>query len=122
MKRMPLVAAGFVVLASSSAFAGKPCLRVGYIHNWEAVNDKTVIVEDDWRKKFRLSLIGVCNDLKYHYVLSFRAIGVTNLSCLEVGDQVISHEMGIGGEPCTVTQIEAFVPSPRDPKDERHGY
>jgi hypothetical protein len=110
MKLMPLVVLGLAVLASSSASAGKPCLRVGYIHNWDAVDDKTIIVEDDWRKKFRVKLIGVCNDLKFHHALAFRAISGTQLSCLGVGDQVISHEFGIGNEPCTVTQIEAYSP------------
>jgi hypothetical protein len=115
-----------VMLASvASALASdKPCLRVGYIHNWEAASDKVIIVEDDWRKKFRLSLIGVCNDLKYHYVLSFRAIGGTALTCLSVGDQVISHEFGIGREPCTVTQIEAYTPEMEstDRQRKRHRY
>jgi len=89
-------------------------LRVGYIYGWNAINDKTIIVEDDWRKKFRLSLIGVCNDLKFHHALAFRAIGGTQLTCLSPGDQVISHEFGIGSEPCTVTQIEAYTPAPGD--------
>ena len=114
MKVVLLVVAGIAALVSGTASAGKPCLRVGYIRNWNAIDDKTIIVEDDWRKKFRLSLVGVCNDLKFHHTLAFRAIGGTQLSCLEVGDQVISHEPGIGREPCTVTQIEAFTATQAD--------
>jgi hypothetical protein len=130
MKKALLLAVALAAIAPTSALAQKACLRVGYIRNWDAPNDKTIIVEDDWYKKFRLSLMGACHAIKFDRHLAFKAIGGSDLSCVGIGDQVISNEFGAGPERCAVMRIEAYTPemekadhaAAQAAKDQRNGY
>jgi hypothetical protein len=111
MKRALLAAAAFLAALSAPASAQqRACLRVGEIYNWNAVNDKTLIVEDNWHKKFKLSLIGTCYNLKFHEALAFRAIGGLEISCLSPGDQVIQRDFATGGSRCSITAIDYYTP------------
>ena len=122
-----------VVMATATAtpaVAGRACLRFGYIYNWNALNTRTLIVEDEWHKKFKLGLIGICDDIRYHERLAFQSRGSLALSCVSAGDEVITHEVGLGPSRCAVTSIEAYTPqmeaadkaAARAAKDQRQGY
>jgi len=116
--------------AATPAMADRACLRFGYIWNWNALNSRTLILEDEWHKKFKLGLIGVCDDIRYHERLAFQSRGSLALSCVSPGDEVITHEAGLGPSRCAVTTIEAYTPqmeaadkaAARAAKDQRQGY
>jgi len=131
MKKALLLVAVLVAIAPASAEAQRACLRAGYIRNWEAVNEKTIIVENDWSGKFRVGLKGACHDIKFHRPLSFKVFGGDDLSCVQVGDQVISHDFNEGPlQRCIVTHIETYTPEmekadhagAQPARDERGGY
>jgi hypothetical protein len=110
MRKFVLVLALAAAAGTSPASAARVCLEVGHIYNWSAIDDRTLIVEDDWHKKFRLKLIGVCSNLKFHESLAFKSPGSLDISCLSPGDEVITREFGMGPEHCGVTRIEAYTP------------
>jgi hypothetical protein len=112
MCKLILAAAALGMLFPLSASADdSACLRYGYIYNWHVVNDKTLIVEDNWHKKFKVHLIGVCSDLDYHERLGFKSPGGMALSCLSPGDEVITRDFGTGfRQHCAITHIEAYTP------------
>ncbi len=51
MKTTFVIAALAAALVSTTAFAQTSCLRQSQIYNWNALDDRTVIVEDDFHKK-----------------------------------------------------------------------
>ena len=110
MRKALLLAAAFAVLAPTAANAERPCLKFGWIYNWKAISNKTLMVEDYDHRKFRLSMIGTCQNLQFHEALRFKSRGAFALSCLQPGDEVISHDPGIGPSRCAVTHIEAYTP------------
>jgi hypothetical protein len=122
--------AALVAASATPAWADNACLQFGYIRNWTALNDRTLIVEDDARKKFKLKLIGVCSDLDYHEQLAFKSRGSLSISCLSPGDQVITRGFGIGPERCAITSIQNYTPemeqmdkaAAKAAKEERKGY
>jgi hypothetical protein len=87
------------------------CLRFGYIYNWHVVNDKTLIVEDNWHKKFKVDLMGLCTNLNYHEHLGFKSFGGMRLSCITPGDEVITRDFGTGPGHCAITHITAYTPA-----------
>jgi uncharacterized protein DUF6491 len=131
-KTMRKVLLAIAVLASTTAApakADRACLKFGYIYNWNALNSRTLIVEDEWHKKFKLGLIGICNNINYHERLAFESRGSLALSCLSPGDEVITREFGTGPSKCAITSIEAYTPemeaadrAARAAKDHRQGY
>ena len=130
MKLSVFALAALVVASASPASADRPCLQFGYIYNWTALNDRTLIVEDNWHKKFKLKLIGACSNLKFHEQLAFRSPGSLELSCLAPGDDVITREFGTGPQRCAVTTIETYTPemeradraAAQAAKEQRSGY
>jgi hypothetical protein len=109
MKRSVLALTAFVALSASPALADRPCLQFGHIWNWKPLNRSTLVVEDDDHKKFRLKLIGVCENLDYHERLAFQSRGSFAISCLSPGDEVITRDFGDVNR-CAVTRIEAYTP------------
>ena len=130
MRKAILATAALAALASpvsAGADDSKACLRVGYVRNWDVQNDKTLIVEDDWRKKYKVELMGYCTNLPWHERLAFKSIGGSQLSCLGVGDQVITREFGSGVQRCVIRRITAYTKEMEDAdkaakaaKDDRH--
>ncbi len=109
--RIVLLAAAALLSVLSLPASAQPraCLRVGEIYNWNALDDKTLIVEDNWHKKFKLRLIGTCYNLKFHEALAFKAIGGLEISCLSPGDQVIQHDFAMGPSRCAITSIDYYT-------------
>jgi hypothetical protein len=94
---------------SLPAFAATPCLRQSQIYNWNALNDRTVIVEDDYHKKFKLTLMTPCLHMQFHERLGFKTFGGTALSCVTKGDQIIAGSE-IGPQHCPISSIEPYTP------------
>jgi hypothetical protein len=103
-----IFAALAATLVSAHAYAGGACLRQGNIYNWNALNDRTVIVEDDFHKKFKLTLMTPCLNMQYHENLGFKVFGGSELACVSRGDEVISGSP-IGPQHCPISNIETYT-------------
>jgi hypothetical protein len=110
MNKVALMAAGLAAFAAAPAFANPNCLELSQIWSWKALDDKTVIVEDNWHQKFKLSLMGYCPNLTFKENLGFKVIGGTGLSCVSKGDEVIDHDRPLGVFHCPVSNIVPYTP------------
>jgi hypothetical protein len=113
MKTAILIAIAFVTLACLPAAAQpsvppsaqRPCLRFDSIFNWKALDNKTLIVEDNFHKKFRVGLMGYCEGLQFKERVAFHTAPV-HLTCLRSGDDVIVRQLGTDSfNRCPITTI-----------------
>jgi hypothetical protein len=88
--------------------SGKACLQVGRIYNWNAPDNRTLIVENDLHKKFKVDLMGTCSGLTFKQTLAFRSPGGTQLSCLSAGDTVFFRDTGIGNR-CYIKSVSHYT-------------
>ncbi len=100
---------GFALLATAPAMAAPSCLQVGQIWSWNAPDNKTQIVEDNWHAKWKLSLMGTCINLTFKERVGFKAFGGTQLSCLSKGDDVLVRNPGFP-QRCPITSIVPYTP------------
>jgi hypothetical protein len=116
MTRFVVIAA--LLLAAVPAFAQTPapapsepiCLRQGYIYDFKLVpGNRSLVVIDRARKRYRLNFIGVCSNLQYHLGLGFKTHGVGTLSCVSKGDQVVMRDV-VGPNWCMIKDIQAQTP------------
>lgn len=108
MRKGLFLAAALAAMVPSAASAYESCLREDQIYNWHALNDRTLIVENEIHQKFKLSLIGTCQNLSYYQRLGFKAVGGLGISCLTPGDMVISHDFATGPQHCAITRITPY--------------
>ena len=94
------------LIATQSSAAG--CLQVGRIWSWNALDNKTLIVEDDTHQKFRVGLMGYCPDVQFRERVGFKAFGGTQLSCMSKGDYVLVRS-SVGGR-CPIKDIVPYTP------------
>ena len=110
MKKMFLLAAGLALFAAPvSAVANPTCLEIGEIDNFKVLNDRTLIVEDNFHSKFKITLFGVCPNLTFKEGIAFRSVGGTQLSCITPGDSIYTRDIGVGGQQCPVKAIEPYT-------------
>jgi hypothetical protein len=85
--------------------AKPPCLQQINIYDFTPVpGNRSLIVTDRARKRYRLNFMGICNGLQYHMGLRFKTFG-SNLSCVARGDSVITRD--IAGPPqCIIKDIQ----------------
>ena len=79
------------------------------IRGWDVVNDKTLVVTDRVGKKFAVTLMPGCFDLKFNERLGFKAFGGTGLSCLGHNDYILVPPGG--GQPrqrCFISDVQAY--------------
>jgi len=107
--RLAFAALAAALLLSGQAMAAGTCLRQANIYNWNSLNDRTVIVEDDFHQKFKLSLMTPCLNMQYKERLGFKTFGGTALSCISRGDDVIAGSQ-IGPQHCPISKIEPYTP------------
>ena|ERR1700733_10950543 len=113
MRTQIVAAIGIVTaaVAAPPAFAeGPACLEVGQIYNWKATDNQTLIVEDNWHNKFKLSLMGYCPNLTFKERVGFKSIGGSELSCLTKGDDVLVRDIGMG-QRCPIVNIIPYTPA-----------
>jgi len=91
--------------------APRACLEFGEIYNWNVVDNRTLIVEDNLHRKFRVSLLGYCPNLNFKERVGFRSLGAMRLTCLSPGDSVIVNNMGAGFQRCPIKSVEAYAPA-----------
>jgi len=111
MKNHILFAAGISLLLAGPAFASPTCLEVSQIYNFNAPDNKTLIVEDNSHNKFKVSLLGVCQGLTFKEGVAFKSFGGTGLSCLTSGDSVLTRNMGTGPQRCAIRKVEPYTPA-----------
>jgi hypothetical protein len=118
MKTKVLLASLMAVLPIAAAVAQpapqaapRACLQFGEIYNWNAVDNRTLIVEDNLHRKFRVSLLGYCPNLNFKERVGFRSRGAMRLTCLSPGDSVIVNNLGAGFQRCPIKSIEAYTPA-----------
>lgn len=98
-------------LCALPAPAQPTCLQVGRIWSWKPIDRRTLIVEDELHRKFRVGLMGYCPALPFKLSLGFKSNGgIGGLDCLAKGDEVISHDVGIP-YTCPVMSVTPETPA-----------
>jgi hypothetical protein len=118
MTRYVVIAA--LLFAAAPAMAQMPapapvpsepaCLRQGYIYDFQNVpGNRSLVVIDRARKRYRLNFMGVCYNLQYHLGLGFKTHGVGTLSCVAKGDSVVMRD-AVGPNWCVIKDIQYQTP------------
>jgi len=107
-----LFAATPAMAQSNQPYPPKPipnepaCLRERNIYDFKPVpGNRSLIVIDRARQRYRLNFMGVCSNLQYHLSVGFKTNGVGGLSCLAKGDSVIVRDV-VTPAPCIIRDIE----------------
>ena len=94
---------------AAPAVAAPSCLQIGQIWSWNAPNDKSLIVEDNWHQKWKLSLMGTCINLSFKERVGFQSIGgFGGLTCLSKGDNVLVRNPGFP-QRCPIVDIVPYT-------------
>ncbi len=123
MSRYLAVAAaliGFATPALSQPKEDTPCLRASQIDDFKGLpGGGALIVTDNFRKKFKITLQQRCDFLQSNPTLVFKARAPGSLACLTRGDIVLSG--GYGGPPdrCIIQKIEVYSPQAARPDSSR---
>ncbi len=117
--RYPIAAAALAILSATVPALAQPnaaqpsqaCLRIGQVYDFKPVpGNRSLIVTDRSRHKYKLTFQGMCRDLQFNLGLGFKSFGTGQLSCISRGDQVISRQpVGIA-DHCIINRIEAYTP------------
>jgi hypothetical protein len=92
------------------ACANTNCLQIGRTWSWKALDNKTLIVEDELHQKFKLALMGYCPRLPFKLNLAIQsASGINGLDCVRRGDNVISQDVG-SHFACPVMSVVPYTP------------
>jgi hypothetical protein len=87
----------------------RPCLRQGYIYDFQLVpGDRSLVVTDLARHRYRLNFMGKCYDLKFQFGLRFKTHGIGRLSCVDRGDSVLTDRPG--NNLCIIRSVEYQTP------------
>ena len=82
------------------------CLRERNIYDFKPVpGNRSLIVIDRARQRYRLNFMGICSNLQYHLGVGFKTNGVGGLSCLAKGDSVIVRDV-VTPIPCIIKDIQ----------------
>lgn len=108
MKTTFAFAAMAATILVTPALAGRVCLQQSQIYSWKALNDRTLIVEDNFHTKYKLGLMVSCQHLQFHEKLGFKTFSNTALACVTKGDEVISGT-AIGPQHCPIKTIEPYT-------------
>ena len=97
--------------ATAPAPSDPPCLVQRNIYDFKTVpGNRSLIVTDLARKRYRLNFVGVCYNLQYQLGLAFRTRGVGTLACVERGDSVLQRDV-VGPNQCLIQSVEYQTPA-----------
>src|SRR5579875_2041918 len=108
---IPIAAAAFLAthtaMAQPSPAPAQPpqqdtCLQNNRIWQWNAVNDRLLIVTDRTYHRFIVRLGGGCIGLSTYALTALRFYSWTSLGCLSRGDQVIYNAPALGRLNCFI--------------------
>jgi hypothetical protein len=115
MKSVLLVSTFLAVIFStptlSQSSAASACLRFGEIYSWKALDNRTVIAEDNRHNKFKLALMSYCPNVQFRESIGFQSPGSSYLSCMSAGDTLLVNQFGTGrAQRCPISSITAYTP------------
>jgi hypothetical protein len=97
--------------ALRSAPSDRACLQQGQIYDFQIVpGNRSLVVTDLARKRFRLNFMGKCYNLQHQFGLRFKTFGVGSLSCVARGDSVLLNDP-VGPNQCIVQSVEYQTPT-----------
>jgi len=110
MRKIMLAVLALGTLAGIPARADTACLQIGRIWSFKALDDRTLIVEDQLYRKFQVALGGYCPRLPFKLNLAIKsASGNNGLACVRKADTVISQGVGTP-YTCPVMSIVPYTP------------
>ena len=87
------------------------CLRPRNLYDFKTVpGNRSLVVIDLARQRYRLNFMGVCYNLQYQFGLAFRSRGVGTLSCIAKGDAVLQRDV-VGPNSCIIQSVEYQTPA-----------
>jgi hypothetical protein len=82
------------------------CLRPFNLYDFQLVpGNRSLVVIDRGRQRYRLNFMGTCYNLQYHLGLGFKTHGVGQLSCVAKGDSVIVRDV-VTPAPCIIKEVQ----------------
>ena len=113
MIRLSIVTTASLLLAGITAATAQPpppqdppCLRQRNIYDFKTVpGNRSLIVTDLSRRRYRLNFMGVCPNLQFNITLAFQSRGVGTLSCIQKGDAVYQNDP-VGFGQCIVRDVQ----------------
>jgi hypothetical protein len=86
--------------------SGPACLRPINLYDFKPVpGNRSLIVIDQARQRYRVNFMGVCYNLQYHLGVAFKTRGTGQLSCVAKGDSVLIRDAVTPG-PCIIKDVE----------------
>ena len=87
------------------------CLRPINLYSFSPVpGNRSLIVVDLSRQRYRVNFMGVCYNLQYHLGVAFKTHGTGQLSCVSKGDSVIVRDQVTPG-PCIIKDVQYQTPA-----------
>jgi len=82
------------------------CLRPRNLYDFKTVpGNRSLVVIDLARQRYRLNFMGVCYNLQYHLGIGFKTMGAGGLSCVTRGDSVIVRDP-VTPAPCIIRDVQ----------------
>ena len=82
------------------------CLQPRNLYDFIPVTgNRSLIVIDRARQRYRLNFIGICQNLQYHLGVGFKTRGAGSLSCVAKGDSVIVRDV-VTPAPCIIKDVQ----------------
>jgi hypothetical protein len=87
------------------------CLVPRHLYGWKVLDDRTVIVTDQGRHPFKLSLAPGCTGMQFSMGLGLKSFNISRLECIQRGDSVVVPAGGgMPRQNCFINTIEAYTP------------
>lgn len=88
---------------------GQTCLEAGRIRSWTAPNDRTLIAENRDGQKFKIEILGFCQDLDLvRQTIAFHTYDGSPLTCIRPGDHIFFADGTISNR-CFVKNIALYT-------------
>ena len=82
------------------------CLRPRNLYDFKIVpGNRSLVVIDLARQRYRLNFVGVCTNLQYHLGIGFKTHGTGGLSCVSRGDEVVLRDE-VTPAPCIIRDVQ----------------
>ncbi len=89
---------------------GRACLEAGRIKSWTAPDDRTMIAENRDGRKFKIDILGFCQDLDLvRQTMAFHTYDGSPLTCIRSGDHIFFADGTISNR-CYVKNIALYTP------------
>ena len=86
----------------------RACLQNNRIYGWTVVNERALVVNDIYGRRFSVDLSSGCVGLT-NATLALRFITATNLGCLMRGDRISFRAPALGRMSCFVNDVQPLA-------------